>query len=211
MGEAIMGGVRFCLSSRPVSRVLLRGMLFGFGVTGFQALLPVVVRSQLHGDQIDYGLEVGVFGFGSVASALFVSRLRRRFGSEAVVGASTVVCLAAQLLLSVSHSLAPALIAALVCGMGWVAVLTSLNVAIQLRSPEAILARCLSIYQAVAFGAMALGAWAWGVLADQVGLVASMRLAALWLALTLVMRLVAPMPGPKDGRIEHVEHTPEPA
>ena len=157
IGTAIMTGVVFCARSRPIARVLSRGALFGFGAVAFQALLPVVVRMQLHGDQIGYGLEVGAFGLGSVGSALFVSRIRRRFGSESVVGAGTVVCVAGQIVLSTAHTLAPAIAAALIGGAGWVAVLTSLNVAIQLRSPEDILARCLSIYQAVAFGGMGLG------------------------------------------------------
>ena len=211
IGTAIMTGVVFCARSRPIARVLSRGALFGFGAVAFQALLPVVVRMQLHGDQIGYGLEVGAFGLGSVGSALFVSRIRRRFGSESVVGASTVVCVAGQIVLSTAHTLAPAIAAALIGGAGWVAVLTSLNVAIQLRSPEDILARCLSIYQAVAFGGMALGAWAWGALADRVGLVTTLRIAALWLTCTLIMRLIAPMPQRDEGRIEPVETVREPA
>ena len=211
MGEAILDGMRYCFGSGPVFRVLLRGLVFGFGAAGFQALLPVVVRLQLRGDQVSYGLVVGAFGLGSVLSALFVSKLRRRFGSEAVVGANTVVYLGAQVMLSSTHALVPAMIAALVAGSGWVAVMTSLNVAIQLRSPEVILARCLSIYQAVAFGGMALGAWVWGALADHVGLVASLRLAAAWLALTLILRLIAPMPSREEGRIEDGEKAHEPA
>jgi len=174
----------------------MRGALFGFGAAGFQALLPSVVRVQLHGSQIGYGIVLGAFGMGSVLSALVVSKLRRRFGSEAIVGASTVIFVIAQLLLSSAHALGPAVLAALIAGSGWVA--------IQMRAPEPILARCLSIYQSVAFGGMALGAWAWGGLADWIGLVLTLRLAALWLALTLVMRLIAPMPTRDEGRIEPV-------
>jgi MFS family permease len=202
IGAAILTGLRFCMTSRPIARVLMRGALFGFGAAGFQALLPSVVRVQLQGDQIGYGVVLGAFGVGSVLCALVVSKLRRRFGSEAVVGASTVVFVIAQLLLASAHALGPAVIAALIAGSGWVALMTSLNVAIQMRAPEAILARCLSIYQSVAFGGMALGAWAWGALADRVGLAPTLQLAALWLALTLVMRLIAPMPARDEGRIE---------
>jgi MFS family permease len=210
IGSAILTGVRFCVQSRPIARVLLRGALFGFGAAGFQALLPVVVRLQLHGDQISYGVVLGSFGIGSVLCALVVSPLRRRFGSEAIVGASTVGYVVAQLLLSYSQTLVPAIAAALIGGAGWVALMTSLNVAIQMRAPEAILARCLSMYQAIAFGGMALGAWVWGSLADRYGLVISVRLAATWLALTLIMRFVAPMPARAEGRIDLVENTDEP-
>jgi len=210
IGSAILAGVRFCVQSSPIARVLLRGGLFGIGAAGFQALLPVVVREQLHGNQIGYGLEVGAFGIGSVLCALVVSRLRRRFGSEAIVGTSTVAYIFALLLLSSSHTPGPAIVAALFAGAGWVSLMTSLNVAIQMRAPEAILARCLSMYQAVAFGGMALGAWLWGSLADRFGLVTAVRLAATWLALTLVMRIIAPMPTREEGRIDFEEPTHEP-
>ncbi len=211
IGGAIITGIRFCFASSPISRVLVRGAAFGFGAMGLQALLPVVVRLQLHGDQAGFGLVLGAFGSGSVLGALVVSKVRRRFGSEAVVTGGTLAFIAALALLSATQSLSLAIVAALIGGVGWIATMTSLNVAMQLRAPEAMLARCLSIYQAITFGGMALGAWAWGTLADYYGLVAALRLAAGWLALTLVLRRFAPMPARGEGRIEPREATHEPA
>ncbi|WP_420381748.1 MFS transporter [Novosphingobium sp.] len=202
IGSAIMVGLRFCFGSSPIVRILLRGLVFGLGAAGFQGLLPVIVRQQFHGNQIGYGLVVGAFGAGSVLCALWVGAVRRRIGSENLIGLSTVLFAGSHMLLSVAHGLPIALVAAMIAGVGWIAVLTSLNVAMQLRSPDAILARCMSIYQAVVFGGMAIGAWAWGALADQVGLVATLRLSALWLAVSLLLRLVAPMPARDEGRIE---------
>jgi MFS family permease len=210
IGSAILTGVTFCVQSGPIARVLLRGLVFGFGAAGLQALLPVVVRVQLHGDQISYGIVLGSFGTGSVLCALMVSKMRRRFGSEAIVGASTIAYVCALVMMSWSQTLPPAMLAACVAGAGWVALMTSLNVAIQMRAPEAILARCLSMYQAVAFGGMALGAWVWGSLADHSGLVIALRLAACWLALTMVMRFIAPMPTRDEGRIEPAQTNDEP-
>ena len=79
----------------------------------------------------------------------------------------------------------------------------------QLRSPEAILGRCLSLYQAVTFGGMALGAWAWGELADARGLPFTIHAAAAWLALSLiVLRRFAPMPRRDEGRLDDPVPTP---
>src|SRR3546814_12378631 len=97
--------------------------------------------------------------------------------------------------IALSHSLSPMIAAAFVAGMCWVSTMTTLNVAMQLRSPEAILGRCLSIYQAVTFGGMALGAWLLGVVADLWTLPAAVATAAVWLAVSsLLLRFVAPMP-----------------
>ena len=202
MLASIATGIRFCLSSSPVRRVLVRGFAFGFGGVGYLALLPVVVRGRMHGSELDYGLLLGAFGLGSIMTALWVAPLRRRFGSEAVVGVSTVLFAAALFPIAAAQSLAPALAAGLVAGGSWVAALTSLNVAMQLRSPEAILGRCLAIYQSVTFGGMALGAYALGVLADLIGVPGAIRLAAvLVLVLAPVLRWLAPMPARDEGRL----------
>ena len=202
MLAAIATGVRFCRDSSPVRRVLVRGFAFGFGGVGFLALLPVVVRSQLHGSELDYGLLLGAFGLGSILTALWVAPLRRRFGSEAVVGAATLLFAAALFPIAAAQTLAPALAAALVAGGSWVATLTTLNVAMQLRSPEAILGRCLAIYQSVTFGGMALGAYALGVLADLIGVPGAIRAAAmLLLAGWPLLRWLAPMPARDEGRL----------
>lgn len=202
---SIRVGISFCASSRPIRKVLLRGFMIGTGAAGFQALMPSIVRDMLHGTELDFGLMLGAFGVGSIATALRVSKARRRFGSETVVTTATVVFITASLLLSFSQTLPMAMCAAVLGGCGWVGAMTSLNVAMQLRSPEAILGRCLSIYQAVTFGGAAAGSWLWGMVADGAGLPATMRMAAAWLAMSLLLRVFAPMPTREEGRLDAVE------
>ena len=203
MLAAIGEGVRYCARSSPIRRILARGLVIGFGVAGYQALLPAVARDRLHGSEIEYGLLLGAFGVGSILIALVVGRARRRWGSEAVVGAATIAFILAELIIARATALPLALAATFLAGAGWVAAMTSLNIAMQLRSPEAMLGRCLSLYQAVTFGGMALGAYAWGALADAISLTFAINAAAVWLGVTLIaMRLLAPMPGRAEGRIE---------
>ncbi len=195
MLPAIAAGLRFCASSTPIRRILLRGAAMGFGVAGYQALVPAVVRGPLHGSQIDYGLLLGLFGIGSIAAALVIGRARRQMGSETVITIATLAFVVAQLVLANAHSLTSAAPATFIAGAGWVTGLTTINVTMQMRSPEAILGRCLSIYQAVTFGSMAIGAWVWGVVADWQGLSFALHSSAIFLALSLgLLRLVAPMP-----------------
>ncbi|HMO68341.1 MAG TPA: MFS transporter, partial [Novosphingobium sp.] len=92
-----------------------------------------------------------------------------------------------------------ALPATMVAGGGWGAALTTLNFVMQMRSPAAILGRCLSIYQAVTFGGMAVGSWIWGVLADWQGLPFALHAAGVFLAVSLVvLHFIAPMPDQVD-------------
>lgn len=207
MLAAIGRGVRFCAGSSPIRKVLLRGLVIGLGAAGFQALMPSIARDMLGGTELDYGLMLGAFGIGSILTALWISKARRRFGAEAVVTGATMTFIAALLLMAWATSLPMAIAASFVGGMGWVSAMTSLNVAMQLRSPEDILGRCLSIYQAVAFGGMALGAWAWGTVADHSTLPSALHAAAGWFVLTLVLHFVAPMPTREEGRLDIVPDT----
>ena len=203
MLPAIATGVRFCAASSPIRRVLLRGLVLGFGVAGYQALLPAVVRSQLHGTEVEFGLLLGLFGIGSILAALVMGQARRRWGTEAVLTMATLSYVVAQTVLASAHSISAALPATFIAGAGWVAGLTTVNVAMQMRSPDAILGRCLSIYQAITFGGMAIGSWAWGALADLVDLPFALHAASVFLFVTLILaRLFAPMPGPGEGRID---------
>lgn len=202
MLSAIAAGLRFCAHSDPVRRVLVRGFAFGFGAAGFQALLPSLVRDRLDGTEIIYGLCLAAFGAGSIFAALWVGAARRRWGSDRVVTAASLIFAAAMLPVALTTSLPALMVAAFVAGGAWVSTLTTLNVAMQLRSPEDILGRCLSIYQAVTFGAMALGAYALGLVADLTTLPTSILVSAGWLVLTaLVLRFIAPMPRRDEGRV----------
>ena len=202
MLTSIGQGIAYSRRSAAIRKILLRGLVFGFGVAGYQALLPSIARDRLHGTEIDYGLMLGAFGIGSVTVALWVSKWRRKFGSETIVSVATAGFVVAQLGIAAATSLTAALPATVIAGASFVAAMTSLNVAMQLRSPEAILGRCLSLYQAVTFGGMALGAWAWGGLADSRGLPFTIRAAAAWLALSLVLlHRFAPMPNRDEGRL----------
>jgi len=202
MLPAIAVGIRFCASSSPIRRVLTRGLIVGFGISGYQALVPAVVRDRLHGNEIDFGLMLGLFGISSIIGAIFIVKLRRRFGVENVLAAGTLTFVVAQFELAWAHSLAEALPATCLAGVAWVSILTTLNVGMQMRSPEHILGRCLSIYQAVTFGAMALGSWFWGALADWRDLPFALHTAAVFLTvMAVLLRVFAPMPKPAEGRI----------
>lgn len=199
---AIASGIRFCAGSSPVRRVLTRGFAFGLGGTSFSALLPSLVRDRLHGTEIIYGLCLAAFGAGSIFAALWVGQARRRWGSDRVVSAAALIFAATLVPTAMARTLPPVMLAAFIAGAAWVSTLTTLNVAMQLRSPEEILGRCLSIYQAVTFGAMALGAWLLGTIADFWSLPTALVASAAWLAFTgIALPFAAPMPRRDDGRI----------
>jgi len=200
IGAAIGAGLRFAAGNSPIRRVLARALAFGIGAIGFQALLPLVAREQLGGTAVGFGLMFGSFGIGSVITAVWIAGARRRFGPEAIVSVATIVAALAAALLAVASSMPLAMVAGFLAGCGHVSAMTSLNVSIQMRSPDELLGRSLSIFQAMIFGGMALGAATWGTLSDLLDLRGSLLASAAWLLLSLVvLRRLAPMPRIGEG------------
>ena len=200
---SIAAGLRFCFSSSPLRKVLARGFAVGFGIAGYQALIPVVVREQLHGSEFDFGVMLCAFGLGSILAALALPNARRRHGTEIVVGVGTLCYVVPLLVLPFLTQVSHALPIAFIAGAGWSTCLTTLNMAMQFRSPDAILGRCLSTYSAVTFGGMAIGAWAWGVVADWQGLGTALLAAGAWMLLVLAaFPFIAPLPKRHEGRVE---------
>jgi MFS family permease len=66
---------------------------------------------------------------------------------------------------------------ALIAGIAWMSVVSSLNVSAQTAIPEWVRARALAVYSVALMGGMAGGAALWGIIATRLG-----TLDALWLA-----------------------------
>lgn len=199
---AVWIGIRFCASNDALRRILLRSFALGVSLSAYQALLPTVISDQIGGNEIDFGLMLGLFGIGSITSAPLTSKIRRRIGLEGVLALGAAMTVAALSILAAVSTIRFALPAAFIAGMAWVMILTTVNTAVQLRSPEDILGRCLSIYQAVTFGGMAIGAWTWGAVADWKGLPTALHCAAILLIVSFTtLRIVARLPRLGEGLI----------
>ncbi|MDG2004884.1 MAG: MFS transporter [Novosphingobium sp.] len=200
---AIAIGLRYCAGSLALRRILLRGLVVGFGLAGYQSMLPVVVRERLHGSEIEFGLMLGMFGVGSIVAAPFIGQIRRRLRLEGIVTLGALIFVIVMSALAELRSVTLALPFAFIAGTAWVALLTSINTAVQMRSPDEILGRCLSIYQAITFGGMAIGSWAWGAIADVRDLPFALHSASVFLIVSFViLRIVAPLPKPGEGVVQ---------
>ncbi len=201
--RAIGVGLRFCFSSSPIRRLLIRGFFLGFAIAGYQALMPAVVGEQLGGSEIDYGMLLTVFGLGSIVAAPFLRKLRQMLELEGLLAISVGFYLVAMSVLAEVHAVIWAAPVAFMAGMAFVAVMTSLNTAMQFRSPDDVLGRCLSTYQAITFGGMAIGAWFWGAVADAFSLSFALHAASAFMAVgTAVLWRIAPMPKAHEGIVE---------
>ena len=159
-----------------------------------------MVSEQLHGNEFDYGMMLAVFGLGSIIAAPFLRQVRQKLELEGLLALSVLFYLFAMSVLAEVHAVIWAAPVAFLAGMAFVAIMTSLNSAMQFRSPDEILGRCMSTYQAVTMGGMALGAWGWGAMADVASLPFALHAASAFLVIgSLLLRQVAPVPRFGEG------------
>jgi len=177
-GSALRAGGRYVRYAPVVRRILVRSALFLVPASALWALLPLVATQRLGLGANGYGLLLGALGVGAIAGAFALPRIRAKLSSNAMLLIASLVYAAALVALVLVPNAAVILVVLVSTGIAWIAVLSSMNAAMQLFLPAWVRARGLSVYQMVLFGAQAGGAVIWGVMAGPVGLVATFLIAA---------------------------------
>jgi len=202
LGVAMWAGVSYVSMSPKIQLVLLRGGAFGIGASAVSALMPLVARDVLGGGALTFGLTSGAFGVGAVAGALSTRRLRARFSIEAIVRSAALSLAAGTAITAMSGYLALALLGYLLAGAGWVMALSTFNVSVQMSAPRWVVARAVAIYQMTAFGGMAIGAWLFGNLAEDHGVVDALYASAAVQLVAALIGFVRPLPQIGDDNLD---------
>ena len=187
---AIAAGIRYAVMSPAIGAVLLRASGFGFSACALLALLPLIVSESLHGGALLFGLMLGGFGLGAIASTLLGVGFRRRHSHETVVRVSISLLAGATLVMALSPFLALCAVAIVVGGAGWALSLSTFNTTVQVAAPRWVVARSLALYQMANSAGMAVGAYVWGTLAGHYNLQVSLLVASGMLFLTAAAGLV---------------------
>ncbi|MFG6414942.1 MFS transporter [Roseateles sp. DC23W] len=193
-GGALRAGLRHAMANRDLHRVLLRAGLFFAFASAAWALLPLVGRQLLQGDAAFYGVMLGAVGSGAIGGALALPQLRQRLGADALLMVAAWLCAAVMALLALSPPRALALAALLLLGVAWIVALTILGSLTQTVLPNWVRGRGLAVYLTVFNGALATGSLAWGAIAQGLGLVGTLLLAAATLAVLGVVARRWPLP-----------------
>jgi len=176
--SALRAGTRYVRFSPVVRRLLLRLALFVVPGSALWALLPLVATQRLAQGAGGYGLLLGALGVGAVAGSFLLPRLRALLTNNAMLaaaGAAYALVLVAAVL---SRNVVLTVVVLLPAGVAWIAVISTINSALQLFLPAWVRARGLSVYLTVLFGGQAFGAVVWGAIAAPIGVVATFLIAA---------------------------------
>ncbi|MFQ5660815.1 MAG: MFS transporter [Gammaproteobacteria bacterium] len=165
--SALKSGVRFARHSTTLHATLVRNVGFFLFTSALWALLPLVARQLLGGGPQTFGALVASIGTGAVLGALLLPRLRSRFSSNQLVTGATVLFSCAMIAIAYLHQLALSMAAMALCGVAWISVISSLQVAAQMALPDWVRSRGLAVFMTILMGSMAAGSLLWGKVAAQ--------------------------------------------
>ncbi len=181
---AFRAGLRYAMHADAFQAVLARAAGFFVFAGALPALLPVIVRQRLDAGAGAYGLLLACIGIGAIAGALALPRLRARLSADRLVAWASLLCAATIGILAWSPPITGLVPAMLAHGLGWICVLSMLQVGAQLAVPGWVRARALSLYILVFASSMAVGSLAWGGIAQASGAQLALGLAAVGLAVS---------------------------
>jgi len=136
---------------------LIRAAGFLLFASAYWALLPLVVRNQIGGGPMLYGICARSDRRLGRRRCLPAAVAQRSARSRQGGGSGTLGTAAATALFGLAHDDLTALAASLLAGVSWMTMLSVLTISAQYALPEWVRGRGLAIYVTVMFGALSLG------------------------------------------------------
>jgi MFS family permease len=195
---ALRAGRRYVRYSPTLRRLLRRILLFILPGSALWALLPLVASERLGTSSNGYGLLLASLGVGAIAGGIALPKLRAWMSASKLLGLSGLIFGLVLLDVATLNDLAAVTVALAPAGAAWVVVLANLNAEIQLFLPNWVRARGLAVYQVVFAGGQAIGALAWGAVAQMVGLEMAFLLAAGIMVCNAIALALWPLPDLRD-------------
>ncbi|MAY35589.1 MAG: MFS transporter [Spongiibacteraceae bacterium] len=191
--RSVNSGVRYVVHMQPVRRAVGRAFLVCLVGAALPSLMPLVAKDILVGDASTFGLMLGCFGIGAVGGIFVLQPMRDRFGNEGTLRLCCVVIGVTTALLSICSNEWLAYAVLTVAGVAWMMVTTIISVMVQLFVPRWVMGRAIATSSAAITLGVAIGAWCWGMVARDFGLVMALQIAGAAMMATLLLGWVLPV------------------
>lgn len=204
-------GLRY-VRNEPTTRLALA--VLGIVATvalNFQVLLPILARDVLGGGAETFGFLMAASGLGSLVSSLAIAFGQRPTLRLLLTGAAAIGL--AMLGVSLSRWLPLSMVLMVLAGWGLMAMAATTNTLIQLRTPDVLRGRVMSVYTTVFAGSSPVGGLFAGSLANAAGVAVALAFGGILAILTAgaaftrlpaervsVLRGQGPPTAPKDQR-----------
>ena len=178
LAGAMRAGMRFVRHTPAMRAAMVRAAAFFGSAAAPWAMLPLVVREQLHLGPGVYGMLLGLMGVGGVTAGMMLPQVRTRLSRDETVFWASLLSFAGVAILAVSRHWLPAALGMSLFGIGWVTASAVAQGAAQLAAPPWVRSRSLAIYQLAFNGALVAGTFFWGWLGTRIGLTGALLTAS---------------------------------
>ena len=179
---AMRAGIRYVRHSSTVKAILVRALAFIIPASALFALLPILVKKELHMGASAFGMLLGCVGIGALTGVYFLPKFRTKYSFNQLVMGASLLLATAILGLAFAKELMVLSMLMLIAGLAWLLSLSSFNVSIMGSVPSWVRGRAGAVYLLVFYGGMSAGAILWGILADQLGIISTLMIASMSLA-----------------------------
>lgn len=159
-------GFQFVRHHEIFKYLMLTVFILNMTASSYVALLPVYAKDILHGDEKTLGMLWGAAGIGSLLSSMLLASQKSFQNVHDKILLNILFCGVGLMLLALSASFLPLMLAMFLLGFGISTSNISTNIILQQDAPEALRGRVVSIYTSTRFGFDALGGLCAGLLAS---------------------------------------------
>jgi hypothetical protein len=200
---AVMTGLRYTRHSPALQATIFRSVGFYFFASVMWALLPLIARDLLQGDERTYSYLFASISIGAIGSAFLLPTLRKHMSNDHLITRAGLVFAVGIALTATVHNHALAMLALCACGAAWIIVMTGAQLSAQTALPNWVKSRGIAIFQTFFMGSLAIGPVVWGSVAEVSDLPTSMLIAAGCLVISSLFTRRWPLSG-NDA----LDHTP---
>jgi hypothetical protein len=193
---ALSTGIQYTIHARDLRDVLVRTGIFIIFGSAIWALVPLVARFGFGTGAEGYGILLAAAGTGSLAGAVILPWLRRSVAVNTLLTGAELAFAAVTVALGYLPSLPLAILAMFAGGIAWLVLVSNYNILVQTVVPAWVQARALGMYWMIFVGGMAIASALWGCIADIIGVPATLALAGIGLALSIILTRKIPV---KEG------------
>lgn len=209
--SALKVGLRHVRHSPQLRNVIFRATSFLICTSAMWATLPLLCQREYDFGPKGYGSMIAAFGSGAVIGAvLLLPFLRRHFALNQIVAGGWLLFAGVLFSLSMLDGGWAPLLPMLVGGACWLCILSNLHFVVQSTAPRWVLARAMSIYLLCFFSAASFGSMLWGSVAQQLGIMPALQIAASLLLVTSLSGLLAPLASSESHNLEPSKAWPHP-
>ncbi|HNP86188.1 MAG TPA: MFS transporter [Kouleothrix sp.] len=176
MGQRLLEGLQYVWRTPPVMLIMIVVAAIGTFGYNFSVVLPLLSGFVLHTDAAGFGGLSAFLGFGSLVGALGTAYTRQVTLRRLMLGSLVFSLLLGAVAVSTNFALSGALLIAL--GFAGILFSTSANTLLQLRVPDALRGRVLSLYMLLFAGSTPIGGLLVGSLSNVIGVSETLLLCA---------------------------------